>query len=125
MTGIVTEIGIAIMTAIATETVTETDVGTGVTSRHGGTNRACSAVLLLVSCLRVLRGEDSNYRLLLGNHRQHDIRGVFSIVVDRVSRYSSFRVLVKRLTRIRIHIKAWEIAAGNIYANAVTFGKQD
>lgn len=49
------------------------------------------------------------------------MRGVCRIMMNRIHRFFYPAVIIKLLTRIGIHIKAWEIAAADVHADAVAF----
>ena len=47
------------------------------------------------------------------------------VVVDGVDGHSRAAVLVERLSRIRVNVEARKVAAGNIHANSMAFGKEN
>ena len=52
---------------------------------------------------------------------KHDLRGMPVIVVNRVHSAGRPAVVVERFPSVWINIKTWEIAAGDVEADAVTF----
>src|ERR1035437_1239884 len=57
--------------------------------------------------------------LLRPDHRQDDLRGVAAAEVDGVFGNPPAPVIVERLTRVRVYVKAREVTARDIDANAV------
>src|SRR5262245_17351786 len=54
------------------------------------------------------------------NDRQHHVRGVCAIMVNRLDRRQQFGLCGQGPTRVGITVKAWEIAARNLQTNAMT-----
>ena len=58
-------------------------------------------------------------RLSTRNHRQDRITWMCRVMVNGVARDDSVRVVVERLSGVRIWIEAWKVAARNIQPDAV------
>jgi len=60
-----------------------------------------------------------------GHDRQNDLRGMEGVQVNRIFRDVQAAVSLQRFTRIRIEVKAWEIAAGDVHPDSMSLFKRE